>query len=174
MASKFVVGDRVMTQTIVNVYAAPSRTAPRLGRQTGRSYGVLMEGPVTGERLTWWQVDWEKSPDGWSHEDFRSFVKVGNSIPKILSLPILGEAELSGKVPIIGEASDAMGIMEVSIAVDNVHIPVKQTFDPPQKLVDFELELDTVRFKNGKHIVSVYVWNARGSCSMSWWVEFIN
>ena len=64
----FGVGATIVTTDNVRVRKTPS--GDRLGNQTRGSTGTIAEGPVVANGFTWWNVKFDKSPGGWSVENF--------------------------------------------------------------------------------------------------------
>ena len=64
--AKFATGDRVQTTDRLSVRDAPA--GERLGVQRLGAQGTIIGGPVPVRLNTWWQIDWETEPDGWSSD----------------------------------------------------------------------------------------------------------
>ncbi|TSC61356.1 MAG: hypothetical protein Greene041614_1109, partial [Parcubacteria group bacterium Greene0416_14] len=66
----FAIGARIQTMANLNVRAAPSTTGSLLGSQIQNSGGVIIGGPIVATGFTWWKIDYDIAPDGWSAETF--------------------------------------------------------------------------------------------------------
>lgn len=71
---------------VLNVRSNPSTASPLLGAQSIGALGVITGGPVFADGRWWRQVDYDRSPDGWSVEDFLVKYTVGLPAPSF-SLP---------------------------------------------------------------------------------------
>lgn len=67
-ANKFNIGDRVQTTTKLNVRSSPN--GRRLGAQAAGAQGTVIGGPVYSKGYYWYQIDYDKAPDGWSVQDY--------------------------------------------------------------------------------------------------------
>lgn len=74
--AQFVVGDRVQATSVLSVRATPSATGTLLGVQATGTQGTVVGGPVYNG-YTWWNVDYDIAPDGWSAGDW--LMKVGGN-----------------------------------------------------------------------------------------------
>lgn len=89
---QFNVGDRVMViiEPSLRVRSTPEVAGTILGSQLYEAMGTIISGPVAADGFTWWQVDYDSSPDGWSIEGnaTSSFLIV---IPRLIppGLPIV-------------------------------------------------------------------------------------
>jgi len=68
--NKFSIDDRVQTTLDLNVRATPSSTGTLAGVQPTGSLGTVISGPITADGFTWWKLDYDNVPDGWSIEDW--------------------------------------------------------------------------------------------------------
>jgi hypothetical protein len=71
------VGARVRTITALSVRPIPSITSSRLGRQAPSSQGTVLEGPVVADGFSWYKVDYDTGPDGWSAGSYLRDLTVG-------------------------------------------------------------------------------------------------
>jgi len=65
---KLKIGDRVKTTSKLNVRATPG--GKRVGAQVKNSFGTIVSGPQTTTRDTWWNINYDNAPDGWSAENW--------------------------------------------------------------------------------------------------------
>lgn len=72
----FVVGDRIQTANNTNVRATGTLLGTLLGVQVQGVLGTIVAGPVMADNITWWQVNYDNGPDGWSGGD--NFIKSTN------------------------------------------------------------------------------------------------
>ncbi|MBI2591851.1 MAG: fibronectin type III domain-containing protein [Candidatus Brennerbacteria bacterium] len=68
--SKFALNQRIKTTAGLNVRDGASLTALKLGIQYSGSKGTVIGGPVQSGGYTWWQINYDFSPDGWSAENW--------------------------------------------------------------------------------------------------------
>src|SRR3989344_5772524 len=86
---KFTNGDRV--EATSNVQVRIPAGGPTQGRQLKTARGTVEGGPVKATRAgieyTWWNINWDTAPDGWSAEDFmeKAVVGAGNPLGPILA-----------------------------------------------------------------------------------------
>ena len=66
VSNKFIIGDSVQTTATLRARFTPNGTI--LGSQTLGSTGIIIAGPIRAGGITWWKIDYTKSPDGWSAE----------------------------------------------------------------------------------------------------------
>jgi len=83
-STKFNLNDRVQTTQNLNVRSTPSTSATLLGTQATGNLGTISGGPTQADGFTWWNVNYDTAPDGWSVEDY--LVKV-NPTPTPTPLP---------------------------------------------------------------------------------------
>ena len=60
------VGSRVKTTSNLNVRLDQTVLGKLLGTKAKGSYGIITSGPVFSEGYTWWEIDYDIAPDGWS------------------------------------------------------------------------------------------------------------
>jgi hypothetical protein len=170
--TRFKTGDTISLSTQSNVYKEASSGI--VGKQPAGAYGLITAGPISkayGMRpYCWYQVDYKSGVDGWTFDQY--FVKT-NSIPQIQAISCLQDLVLTGNVPVMVSASDTDGIEKLYVHVDNKEASILP-LTAPLHTGSFTLMLNTAAFPNGPHVVTVYVYNAHGSTSHSWTVDFIN
>ena len=67
--TKFIMGDRVIVTTSkLNVRATPG--GKNLGFHKLNAQGTVVGGPVTTKGYTWWKINYDSNPDGWSAQDW--------------------------------------------------------------------------------------------------------
>lgn len=69
-SKKFVIGDLVYATDNVSVRDASSLSGTILGRQNFGSLGKVVGGPSRAGSYSWWKIDYNNSPDGWSAENY--------------------------------------------------------------------------------------------------------
>lgn len=97
IAAKFSIGDRVQVTANVNVRSTPSNSGTLLGTQPKTYIGTVVGGPMTADGFTWWNINYDNNPDGWSIEN--SLLKV-----PITALPLgncSSETSLGGRTDIV-------------------------------------------------------------------------
>ena len=68
-AGKVSSGDRIqVTARNVKVMRVPG--GKKLGSQKSNAQGTVVGGPVAKKRITWWNIDFDRSPDGWVAQDY--------------------------------------------------------------------------------------------------------
>jgi hypothetical protein len=77
--NKFAIGDRVQTTATVNVRQSPSTTSTKLGTHPSGSLGTVTGGPSNGSGYTWYQINYDTNPDGWSVEQYLTKVAVADA-----------------------------------------------------------------------------------------------
>ncbi|MEK7181370.1 MAG: hypothetical protein AAB738_03525 [Patescibacteria group bacterium] len=78
--AQFAAGDRVWTTATLNVRSFPSTASGTvLGTQPAGALGNIVSGPVSGSGYTWWNVNYDNPPDGWS---------VGSYLEKVVTSSI--------------------------------------------------------------------------------------
>ncbi|MDO8469456.1 MAG: hypothetical protein Q7S84_00355 [bacterium] len=65
-ATDISIGSRVMTTANLGVRKIPILTSPLFGRKPTGSQGTVIAGPTLANGYTWWQIDYDAAPDGWS------------------------------------------------------------------------------------------------------------
>lgn len=70
---KFSLSTRVVVSgSNANVRSTPSLNGAVLGVQNIGRLGTIIGGPTVASGYTWWNVDYDNAPDGWSVEDYLS------------------------------------------------------------------------------------------------------
>jgi hypothetical protein len=70
-STKFSLNDRVQVSNgPLNVRATANTTGTLLGTQATGNLGTVIGGPTTAGGFTWWNINYDSAPDGWSAEDF--------------------------------------------------------------------------------------------------------
>ena len=69
-STKFFLNERVKTTANLNVRSAGSLSALRLGIQYTNTQGTVIASPVQADGYTWWKINYDLSPDGWSVENW--------------------------------------------------------------------------------------------------------
>ena len=64
-SKKFAIGNRVRVTENANVYSSPSTSASVLGTKPKGALGWVIGGPWYANNRWWWQVNFDKGPDGW-------------------------------------------------------------------------------------------------------------
>ena len=59
-------GARIGTTNYLNVRVSPSLTANILGTQPISTLGTIIDGPIIAGGHTWWKINYDTGPDGWS------------------------------------------------------------------------------------------------------------
>jgi hypothetical protein len=67
VANKFSIGDRVQVTAKLNVRKAPN--GRNLGTQAIGAVGTVIGGPTVSGGLVWYNIDYNRAPDGWSIQD---------------------------------------------------------------------------------------------------------
>lgn len=70
VSSPFTVGDDIQATRTVNVRSQPGTNTTILGAQIIAASGTLVEGPISADGYTWWNIDYTISPDGWTVENW--------------------------------------------------------------------------------------------------------
>ena len=73
-STKFSIGDRIQTTANLNVRSTPSLLGTLLGTKPANSFGTVIEGPVYAEGYSWWNINYDSDPDGWSVEDYLELI----------------------------------------------------------------------------------------------------
>ena len=71
--SKFITGDRVYAN-VKNLNVRSTPNGKRLGAQKLNAKGTVLAGPVVSSGYTWYNVDFDIAPDGWTVETYLSKV----------------------------------------------------------------------------------------------------
>ncbi len=76
----FAEGNRIQVWRSTWVNSTASVTTP-MGSQATNAYGTIVQGPVgpDGDSITWYRIDYDSGPDGWSGLD--NFIKVPTGAP---------------------------------------------------------------------------------------------
>lgn len=90
-SKKFVIGDLIYATDNVSVRDTSSLSGVILGRQNFGSLGKIVGGPVGIGSYSWWKIDYNNTPDGWSAENYLE--KRGGSSSSLSNL----SGNLSGK-----------------------------------------------------------------------------
>ena len=86
---KFAIGDGVkVTRGPLNVRDIPSLRKPAkvLGTQATNAPGVVVDGPQTADRYTWWKINYATGADGWSTENY--LVKTTSATTPVDTTPV--------------------------------------------------------------------------------------
>ncbi len=64
----FSIGERVMVNSdpTLRVRSSAALAGAVIGEQSFQATGTIVGGPVTADGYTWWQIDYDTDPDGWS------------------------------------------------------------------------------------------------------------
>ena len=136
--AQFVVGDRVQTTAILNVRSSAGGTL--LGSQPVGSLGTIVGGPVftgvstSSPNSTWWNVNYDISPDGWSIGDYLVKIPSGggscadvnkDGSPDVVDVTLVVDVAFRGAVPASSTNTDVNGsgvtdIIDVAEEVDYV------------------------------------------------------
>jgi len=68
----FSIGDTVKTTDRLNTRGYPGTSREIWGTQRANATGKIIDGPVVADGFTWWQIDFQYAPDGWSVENYLS------------------------------------------------------------------------------------------------------
>lgn len=71
-STKFSIGSRAQATANLNVRQTPSLSGAFLGLQPTGRQGTVIGGPTFADGYSWWQMDYDLDPDGWSVEDYLS------------------------------------------------------------------------------------------------------
>jgi peptidoglycan hydrolase-like protein with peptidoglycan-binding domain len=84
----FLTGDRIKTTAKVTVRTTASSTSAPAGTQQKGSAGTVIGGPVQADGSPWWNINFDKGPDGWVQEQYlvksastQSKTVLGTSLP---------------------------------------------------------------------------------------------
>lgn len=80
-SGELIIGGEVRTTDDLNVRSLPSASGSVLGVQLLSSHGTIVGGPVSVDGHTWWQVDYDYFPDGWSAGEFLVSVTPPSNVP---------------------------------------------------------------------------------------------
>lgn len=69
-STKFKVGDIIKTTSRINIRSSASTSGTRLGVQASGSKGTIISGGQFSGGYYWWNVNYDKAPDGWSAENY--------------------------------------------------------------------------------------------------------
>jgi hypothetical protein len=83
--SKFVVGDRVVSNDSFNVRSAPGLTTTVLENKPAGSIGVVLAGPSLADGSYWYSIDFATGADGWVGEE--RLTKVATPTPTPVPTP---------------------------------------------------------------------------------------
>lgn len=87
-AAKFVIGDRIVTNTLYpGVLVRDTPGGNRLGSQPQGAQGTVVGGPAVALNIIWWQINYDTGLDGWSSEDALDLVAGPPVIPGIPGAP---------------------------------------------------------------------------------------
>jgi uncharacterized protein YraI len=68
--SQFAVGQRVQTNSNLNVRATPSTLNGSLGVQNMGVAGTIVGGGIFAGTHYWWNINYDTGVDGWSAQDY--------------------------------------------------------------------------------------------------------
>jgi hypothetical protein len=70
LPGEFNIGDRVMVNIdpTLRVRSSAALSGSVLGEQPVGALGTVVAGPVSADGYTWWQINYDSAPDGWSIE----------------------------------------------------------------------------------------------------------
>jgi len=68
--NKFTIGDRVETTARLRVRSCADTSCIIPGSQNTGALGTVKGGPRVADGITWWNIDYDSSPDGWSAENW--------------------------------------------------------------------------------------------------------
>lgn len=115
---KFQIGDRVKTTAALNVRSKPQtgRSSKVLGTQPLGALGTVIGGPSTGSGYTWWKINYDTAPDGWSVENYlEKVIAASGSFPAVTaeSAPVLTVEERTRR---IAEIQSQIHILQLQLA----------------------------------------------------------
>ena len=100
------VGDRVNASSNLNVRPSPG-SSTTLGTQDAGSQGIVVSGPqvasLQGTSYSWWQINWDDGPDGWSIESGLTAIVPSPTITSVTPSPVIGST--NNQTVTISEAS---------------------------------------------------------------------
>lgn len=90
------INDRVKTTAPLNVRSTPSTSGTLLGTQPIDTQGTVIGGPQVSGGFSWWNIDYDTVPDGWSVGDGLAKVSAISPLP-----PAGGPTPTSISTPVI-------------------------------------------------------------------------
>jgi len=87
--NKFSIGDTVETTSAANVRTSPNGTlyGTLLGEQPANMFGTVVGGPIPAAGFTWWNVNYDNQPSGWSSDT--NLVKATRAITQTTGVPVV-------------------------------------------------------------------------------------
>src|SRR3954452_640313 len=75
--SAIAIGNRVQVTSVTNIRSCAGRTnCSILAEAPVGSLGIVLSGPISADGYTWWQIDWDSLPTGWSIQNNIAVVPV--------------------------------------------------------------------------------------------------
>ncbi len=160
VSTKFAIGDRVKVSSgPLNVRSTPNGTI--LGTQATGNTGTIVDGPFVGNSNTWWNINYDAAPDGWSVEKYLEKVTIDATDPTIsLAAPAAG-ATVSGTISVTATASDNVGVVGVQFKRDGVNLGTEDTTAP------YSTSWNTTAVANGSHTLTAVARDAAGNVKTS-------
>jgi len=63
-------GDLVQATAYLNVRSSPSLSTNIITTVPPGSHGTVVSGPQSGSGYTWFDINWDSGPSGWSAQDY--------------------------------------------------------------------------------------------------------
>ena len=92
-ATSLAIGSRIVTTANLNIRSTASVSGTKIGTEPIGSLGTITAGPTTADGYTWWQINYDTNPDGWSVSNYLAPAAA-------LSSPAVGMAQPSSAPPI--------------------------------------------------------------------------
>jgi hypothetical protein len=118
----FSLGQRIATTRSTNVRASGMLSGTLLGTQTTEAKGTIVDGPLTADGITWWQVNYDLGVDGWSGAD--NFVLSGFGVNERIevwrSTNVRASGKLTGTLLGTQTTGNAGTIISGPVTADNI------------------------------------------------------
>ncbi|MBU6415377.1 fibronectin type III domain-containing protein, partial [Patescibacteria group bacterium] len=99
---KFQINDRVQTTAALNVRSKPKigGGSKLLGTQPLGALGTVIGGPQTGSGYTWWNINYDNPPDGWSVQNYLQKVAIASAFAPapVGNAPAMTQEERSQRI----------------------------------------------------------------------------
>ncbi len=160
VSGQFQIGDRVQVTATLNVRATANGTV--LGQQQIGAQGTITGGPQSVAGFTWYQINYDSAPDGWSADLYLTSAPTttpGDTQNPTVSIsnPTSGSIVSGSSVALSANASDNIAVAGVQFRIDGINIGTEDAIAP------YSTTWDSTGVINGTHTITAVARDATGN-----------
>jgi len=154
---QFSIGNHVRVTALLNVRQTPGGTV--LGNHDTGALATVVGGPVQQGGSTWWDLDYDVAPDGWSGDIYLELYQdPQDTTPPTVSMTApSNNATVSGTVSVTATSADAVGVAGVQFRLDGANLGSEDVSAP------YGVSWDTTGASNGSHTLTAISRDAAGN-----------